>query len=77
MANFESGVAKYIHAKALVEVHFPVDFHGNADISCRQCPYFSPSRRTCQLNKGICEYPEKYVGSHCPLEVVEECNSET
>lgn len=71
MANFESGVAKYIYAKATVEVHFPVDFNGNADISCRQCPYFSPSRRMCQLNKEICEYPEKRVGSQCKLELIE------
>lgn len=71
MAYFESGVPEYITAHATVEVHFPVDFKGAADISCKMCPYFSPSRRTCQLNKQICEYPEKYVGSMCPLEVEE------
>lgn len=71
MPNFESGVAAYITARATVEVHFPVDFKGVADISCKLCPYFSPSRRTCQLNKEICEYPEKYVGSMCPLEMEE------
>lgn len=71
MANFESGVASYITAIATVTVTFPVDFKGNADISCKQCPFFSPSRRTCQLNKQICEYPEKHVGSQCPLTEVE------
>lgn len=70
MANFESGVASYITAEATVTVTFPVDFKGNADISCKQCPFFSPSRRTCQLNKQICEHPEKCVGSQCPLEEV-------
>lgn len=63
MANFESGVAKYIHAKATVKVHFPVDFKGNADISCK-------------LTKEICEYPEKYVGSACPLELEEETHAD-
>lgn len=71
MASFDSGVKEYINGTATICVHFPVDFHGNADISCRQCPFFSPSRRICQLNKEICEYPEKYVGSMCPLEVKE------
>ena len=33
MANFESGVKGYINGTATVLVHFPVDFHGNADIS--------------------------------------------
>ena len=76
MANFESGVKGYIHGTATVLVHFPVDFHGNADISCRQCPFFSPSRRTCQLNKEICEYPEKNVGSMCPLVLEAEENDD-
>lgn len=71
MANFESGVPEYITARAIVEVHFPVDFNGVADISCRQCKYFIPSRRTCQLTKEICAYPEKFVGRECPLEAVE------
>lgn len=71
MANFESGVARYIKAAAAVEVNFPVDFKGNADISCKQCPFFSPSRRICQLNKQICEYPDRNVGSNCPLKEVE------
>ena len=36
--SFEDGVRKYITGYALIEVHFPVDDRGNADISCRQCP---------------------------------------
>ena len=71
MANFENGVASYIKAVALVEVGFPVDFRGNADISCKQCRFYVPSRRKCGLNDEICEYPERHVGSHCPLERVE------
>lgn len=71
MANFDSGVAKYIHATATINVTFPVDFKGNADISCCQCFFFRKNYRTCGLNGEICEYPEKFVGSHCPLEVLE------
>jgi hypothetical protein len=72
MANFDSGVASYIHAQAKVDVFFPVDFKGNADISCNQCYFFRRSYKTCGLNGEVCQYPEKYVGASCPLEVVEE-----
>ena len=72
MANFDSGVKSYIRAKATVEVSFPVDFRDNADISCYQCYYFRRNYQTCGLNGQICEYPNKYVGSYCPLEIIEQ-----
>lgn len=72
MANFDSGVASYIHAQAKIDVFFPVDSRGNADISCNQCYYFRRSYKTCGLNGEVCQYPEKYVGASCPLEEVEE-----
>ena len=72
MASFDSGVASYIHAQAKVDVYFPVDARGNADISCNQCYYFRRQSRSCALNGEICQYPEKYVGASCPLEEVEE-----
>ena len=72
MANFESGVASYVHAQATVDIWFPVDAKGNADISCNQCYYYRRQSRSCALNGEICQYPEKWVGSHCPLSVVEE-----
>lgn len=72
MASFDSGVASYIHAQAKVDVFFPVDARGNADISCNQCYYFRRQSRSCALNGEICQYPEKYVGASCPLEEVEE-----
>lgn len=71
MANFESGVASYITGVATVRVSFPVDFKGNADISCRQCQFFRISARSCGLNGEICEYPDKYVGGQCPLNMEE------
>ena len=72
MADFDSGVASYIHAKAKVDVYFPVDSRGNADVSCNQCYYFRRSYKTCGLNGEVCQYPEKYVGASCPLEEVGE-----
>lgn len=72
MANFDSGVASYIHAQAKVDVFFPVDWRGNADISCSQCFYFRRNYKTCGLNGEVCQYPEKYVGASCPLGEVEE-----
>ena len=72
MASFESGVASYIETEAVIRVFFPVDHKGNADISCGQCYYFRRNYRSCGLNGEICEYPERYVGSHCPLREREE-----
>lgn len=72
MANFDSGVASYIKAYAVVEVYFPVDDKGRADISCRQCPYLSSTMRMCQLNKRPIAYPEKHIGQYCPLKEIEE-----
>lgn len=72
MPNFESGVASYITGYATVEVHFPVDKRGNLDVSCNQCPYFGRSSKTCQLNKQVVNYPDKYIGASCPLEFTGE-----
>lgn len=72
MANFESGVADYVRTYAVVEVNFPVDFRGNADISCMQCKFFSRNNGICQLTKSIVAYPNKYVGQDCPLIKKEE-----
>lgn len=70
MANFESGVASYIKGQATVEVFFPVDQKGNAEICCKHCPYLSSNDRMCQLNKMPVAYPNKYVGDNCPLKEV-------
>lgn len=72
MANFDSGVARYIKARAVVEVGFPVDWKGSADISCKQCPYYVRATQRCALNQVVVNYPERYVGSECPLEIVED-----
>lgn len=78
MANFESGVKDFVVGTATIQNLFPVDFKGNADISCVQCRYFSRNNGICQITKEITAYPQKHVGTYCPLEMEEaknECNS--
>lgn len=72
MANFESGVASYIKAEAIIKVNFPVDEKGKAEVACKHCPYLSSNERMCQLNKEPVAYPNKYVGDMCPLREVEK-----
>ena len=72
MANFESGIASYIKAEAVIKVNFPVDEKGRAEIACKHCPYLSSNERMCQLNKEPVAYPNKYVGDMCPLREVEK-----
>lgn len=74
MANFESGVSKYIKAQVTLEVGFPVDWRGNAEIACKHCNFYVRATQRCGLNQQIVNYPEKYIGEHCPLEPVEEIN---
>lgn len=71
MPNFESGVSKYVTGYATVINHFPVDSKGVAYICCEQCDYYKAASRKCSLNNQICEFPARYVGSHCPLELAE------
>ena len=72
MANFDSGVSSYVHAQATVDVFFPINSKGDADISCSQCYFFRESSKRCGLNWEICQYPNKYVGDSCPLVRVDE-----
>lgn len=72
MPSFESGVASYIKAEAIIKVNFPVDEKGRAEIACKHCPYLSSNERMCQLNKEPVAYPNKYVGDMCPLREVEK-----
>ena len=72
MANFDTGVARYIKTRAVVEVGFPVDHRGSVEISCRHCPFFIKSQVRCGLTQQVVNFPEKYVGESCPLEIIEE-----
>ena len=71
MANFDSGVKRYIKTYAVVEVGFPVDWRDNAEIACKHCPYFVRATQRCALNQALVNYPDKYVGEECPLQQVE------
>ena len=66
--NFQSGVKRYIEGVAVVTAYFPVDFRDNSYINCEMCEFYSRSGRRCNLTKRVCEFPEKYVASHCPLQ---------
>ena len=72
MPSFDSGVASYVKAEAIIKVNFNVDEKGRAEIACRHCPYLSSNERMCQLNKEPVAYPNRYVGDMCPLREVEK-----
>lgn len=75
MANFDSGVSRYIIGKATVTVGFPVDFKDRAEVACIHCPFLSSNERLCQLNKRPVAFPKTAVGDWCPLEPVEDENN--
>lgn len=72
MPNFDTGISSYIKTYAVVEVNFPVDERGRADISCYRCPFFYRNSSRCQLNEQLVAYPERFVGDKCPLMKKEE-----
>ncbi len=72
MARFDDGVKCYIKARAVVEVGFPVDWHDKEEIACKHCRFFVVATRKCGLTGEVVCFPEKYVGSECPLEPIEE-----
>ena len=72
MANFDSGVARYVIGIATVTVGFPVDNRGNAEIACKHCQFYIRATQRCAINQEIVHYPERYVGANCPLERIEE-----
>ena len=71
MANFDDGVQGFVKAKTTVEVYFPVDWRGSVEIACKHCPFFIKTNMRCGLNQAVVNFPEKFVGSNCPLERVE------
>lgn len=68
----DSGVARYRKARCIIEIGFPVDFRGNESIDCMHCFLFQRQSGKCPLTGQVSEYPDRYVGSHCPLELEEE-----
>ena len=72
MASFETGVKRYIKARAVVEVSFPVDWRDNAEIACKHCNFYVRATQRCALTQTIVNFPERYIGTECPLEEVTE-----
>lgn len=72
MANFDSGVKKFIKGRVTLEVGFPVDWRDNPEIACKHCNFFVRATQRCGLNQQIVNFPERYVGEYCPLEIVIE-----
>ena len=72
MANFDSGVKRYIIARAVVEVGFPVDWKDNPEIACKHCNFFVRATQRCALTQTMVNFPERYVGTDCPLVPIEE-----
>lgn len=72
LPRLDSGVSGYIVEHATVTVQFPIDFRGNATICCDACDFYSRSSKRCKLTGKLSEYPERYVGSQCPLEYEEK-----
>lgn len=72
MPTFETGVKSYIVGTATIEVFFPVNWRGEPDVRCELCKFYSRSGHACRINNQVVEYPEKYIGSQCPLNFGEE-----
>ena len=69
---FESGISRYVHARATVDIYFPVDERGVEYVRCDKCRYYSDSSRRCKLTDEVIPFPTKYVGGACPALEVEE-----
>ena len=72
MACFDSGVASYIKGRVTLEVGFPVDHKGRAEIACKHCRFFVRATMRCGLNQEVVNFPDSYVGVNCPLERIED-----
>lgn len=69
MGSFDSGVKGYVYGTVTLNVGFPIDWNDVPHISCIHCKFYSLSSRRCQLNKEVVDFPERYVGDMCPLEI--------
>lgn len=67
MANFDDGVKSYLIGECTISISFPVDWRDNVDVNCYQCEMFSRSSGMCYITKKISEYPQRCIGSNCPL----------
>lgn len=76
MPNFESGCSGFVKAYAVIQVSFPIDWRGKAEIACKHCNYFIRATQRCALNQEVVNFPEHFVGNCCPLKIIEENEGE-
>lgn len=76
MADFETGVLKYIHAKALVKASFPVDTKGNAHVKCDFCRYYDRIAKKCKIDDHVIYFPD-YLSEDCQLDFEKGEENET
>lgn len=74
--GLESGVKRYIMTQATVTVGFPVSWRDSAEIACKHCRFFERAKNRCWLTQDVVNFPDQYVGSGCPLTIVEENEGE-
>lgn len=73
--TLSKGAKDYVTCQATVTVHFPIDFSDKAHINCMYCKYYRTSTRRCQLTDEVIGFESKGVGFECPLEIIEEVNT--
>ena len=76
MSKFDSGVKRYIKARAVVEVSFPVSWRDSMEIACKHCQFYDRAKQRCWLNGKVVNFPDGFVGAECPLEAVEDDGSQ-
>ena len=74
--QFDSGVSGYVVGRCEITVYFPIDAKGEPDISCKQCPFYRNTSRSCALTDKIVPWGEKFVAPTCPLEREEVIDKE-
>ena len=72
---FETGVSSYVIGTCTVEVCFPVDHRGVPHVCCAMCDLWSKASGRCPLTHAISEFPDKYIGSRCPMNFEEKENT--
>jgi hypothetical protein len=72
MADFSSGVKRYIKGQTVITVFFPVNDQNVKDVCCYQCELFNRSTGKCLLTGKVSEYPSRHIGGECPLTFIDE-----
>ena len=76
MPQLESGVKGYVRVMAVLDWHFPIDFHDRVYECCEMCFWYREASKTCGINHEPIPFPGKYRGANCPFAVVTEEQAE-